>query len=370
MRLRWYFASLLFPLLAFTVSAADSKNIKWNPTRTSAPDSVVELKALQETVKDLVAKVTPATVAVILGEIDPTRSGPQSVGAGSGVIVSDDGLVLTAAHVIEPPSFGFGAFTPRRERGPTMVRLILPGNIEVNAKILGRNPGLDSGMVKITDTVPEKAMWPGAKEGKWPFVEIGDSAKLNKGQWVVSLGHPGGPKRERRAPVRLGQMVNVENAKSIVSDCTLVGGDSGGPLFDLTGKLVGIHSRIGDKLEDNVHVSTKAFQDDWRRLVRGDIIGRGESRAVLGVTLNRKGNLEPIVDEFSENSPSEKAGIKIGDRLLKINDLPIVKTTDVDEIMSQFRPGDIIAVQFQRGDETLEAKVTLGRRNNRPRLPE
>lgn len=372
MRLRRLAASLLLsPLLALSVSAADSKTAPWNPTRTTAPETVAELKSLQDTVKGLVAKVSPATVAVLLGEIDPSRSGPQSVGAGSGVIVSDGGLVLTAAHVIEPPSLGFGGLAPRRaDRELTTVRLLLPGNIEVKGKILGRNPGIDSGMVQITDPIPENATWPGAKEGKWPFVEIGDSTKLGKGQWVVSLGHPGGPKPERRAPVRLGQMVEVGGkSKSIVSDCTLVGGDSGGPLFDLTGKLVGIHSRIGDKIDDNVHVSTKAFQDDWKRLVRGDIIGRGEPRAVLGVTLNRDGKMEPIVEQLSENSPSGKAGIKVGDKLLKLNGHPIEKTTDVDEIMSQVRPGDIATVEFRRGEETLEAKVTLGRRDTRRSQP-
>lgn len=358
---------LLLPVLAFTVAAADSKPANWNPTRTTAPETVAELKALQETVKSLVAKVTPATVAVILGEIDPSKNGPQTVGAGSGVIVSDDGIVLTAAHVIEPPSFGFGGLNPRRnaEREPTTVRLLLPGNFEVKGKILGRNPVVDSGMVKIIDPIPENADWPGAKDGKWPFVEIGDSGKLAKGQWVVSLGHPGGPKPERRAPVRLGQMVDLKNQKALVSDCTLVGGDSGGPLFDLTGKLVGIHSRIGDKIDDNVHVSTKAFQDEWKRLVRGDVIGRGESRAVLGVTLNRdlkNGKMIPVVDQFTDNSPSEKAGLKVGDVLLKLNGLAIEATTDVDEIMTQMRPGDIATVEFRRGAEILEAKVTLGRR--------
>ena len=371
MPLRRFAASLLLSaLLALSVSAEDSKPAPWNPTRTTAPETVAELKSLQDTVKGLVAKVTPATVAVLLGEFDPEKSGPQSVGAGSGVIVSEDGLVLTAAHVIEPPSFGFGGLSPRREREPTTVRLLLPGNIEVRGKILGRNPGedVDSGMVRITDPVPESATWPGAKEGKWPFVPIGDSAKLKVGQWVVALGHPGGPKPERRAPVRLGQMLGSDKKypKLIVSDCTLVGGDSGGPLFDLAGNLVGIHTRIGDKIDENVHVSTKAFQDDWKRLVRGDIIGRGDPRAILGVTLNREGTMEPVVDQLSENSPSGKAGIKVGDKFLKLNGNAIEKTTDVDEIMSQMRPGDIATVEFRRGEEILEAKVTLGRRTNRP----
>ena len=371
MRLRRLAASLLFvPLLALSAFAEDSKPAPWNPTRTTAPETVAELKSLQDTVKGLVAKVTPATVAVLLGEFDPEKSGPQSVGAGSGVIVSEDGLVLTAAHVIEPPSFGFGGLSPRRGGEITTVRLLLPGDIEVKGKILGRNPGesFDSGMVRITDPVPKNASWPGAKEGKWPFVPIGDSTKLAKGQWVVALGHPGGPKPERRAPVRLGQMLGYDKRlpSLMVTDCTLVGGDSGGPLFDLTGKLVGIHSRIGDTIDDNIHTPTKLFQDEWKRLVRGDVIGRGEPRAILGVTLNREGKMEPVVEQLSENSPSGKAGIKVGDRLLKLNGNAIETTSDVDEIMSQVRPGDIATVEFRRGEEILEAKVTLGRRSNRP----
>jgi serine protease Do len=362
---RFALATLLSPLLALFVSAADAKKTGWEATRTTAPESVAELKALQDTVKQLVEKVTPATVAVILGEVDPHKPGPQAVGAGSGVIVSADGLVLTAAHVVEPPAFGFGGLGQRRDREITTVRLLLPGNIEVSGKILGRNPGIDSGMVKITDPIPEKAAWPGAKEGKWPFVELGDSTKLAKGQWVVSLGHPGGPKPERRAPVRLGQMVGVGGgAKSIVSDCTLVGGDSGGPLFDLTGKLVGIHSRIGDKIDDNVHVSTKAFQDDWRRLVRGDLIGR-DTGAYLGIVMDEDRKKLPKLDEVRPDSPAEKAGLKVGDVIRKFNGQPTPTCQDFDELMSQVRPNDIATLELQRGEEVLEAKVTLVRRPRR-----
>lgn len=358
---RFALSLLLSPLFAVAISAADPKKSSWEPTRTTAPDSVEEVIALQNTVKGLVEKVTPATVALILGDVDPHKNGPQSVGAGSGVIVSDDGLILTAAHVVEPPAFSFGGFAPRREReskNPPMLRIILPGNLEVKAKILGRNPGQDSGMVKITDPVPEGATWPGAKEGKWPFVEIGDSAKLKKGQWVVSLGHPGGPKPERRAPVRLGQIVGVEGSdKSIRSDCTLVGGDSGGPLFDLTGKLVGIHSRIGDKLDDNIHVSAKAYQDEWKRLVRGDLITRGQT---AGMGIKYEESDKPLkIDEFTANSPAEKAGLKAGDVIIKLNGTAVPTTKDFEEVMSQFRPNEVVTVEARRGEEIVEAKISL-----------
>jgi serine protease Do len=350
--------------------ADDAKKVvTWNIARTTAPNTLDEANALQAQVKKIVERVTPATVALIMGggkDDDEEARGRQQVGAGSGVIVSADGLILTAAHVVEPPVFG----PPGRRRddtpAETTVRVILPGDIRVKAKILGRNPRIDSGMVKIIDPVPEKANWPGAKDGKWPFVELGDSTKLSKGQWVVSLGHPGGPKYERRAPVRLGQMVRAgAKDRSIVSDCTLVGGDSGGPLFDLNGKLMGIHSRIGLSIEDNIHVPTSAYQAEWDKLVAGDIIGappRG-GRPVLGIVLNRdEKDKEARITEFTDGSPSEKAGLKVGDVILKFEGKAVKTSDDIDTFMSDQKPGDVVKLEIKRGDETLEFEVKLGRR--------
>ncbi len=351
-------SSLLLTLFALPFLAnpsfADAKKTGWDSLRTTSPGDVKELKLLQESVKSVVDKVTPATVAVLLGP-----------GAGSGVIVSEDGLILTAAHVIEPMVFRSGIGIAS-ELGKN-VRIVLPGDIVVNGTILGRNPRLDSGMVKITDSVPKNATWPGAKEGKWPFVEIGSSTALTKGQWVVSLGHPGGPKPERRAPVRLGQMVRANaKEKTLISDCTLVGGDSGGPLFDLDGKVVGIHSRIGMYLEENFHVPTHAFQDEWKQLVRGDVVGR-QSDAVLGVILNREGKNLPKVDSVSEDSPSDKAGIKVGDMVLKFDGELIHTSDDLDGMMSARKPGETVTLEISRGDEILEVKVKLGKRSNSKR---
>src|SRR5205085_1339043 len=90
--------------------------------------------------------------------------------------------------------------------------VLLADGSRVKGKVLGKNQRNDTGMVQIVDKVPEKAKWPGASEGKWPAISLGKSADLKKGQWVVSLGHPGGPKTDRRAPVRLGQLVNVSKS--------------------------------------------------------------------------------------------------------------------------------------------------------------
>jgi hypothetical protein len=181
-----------------------------------------------------VAKVQPAVVGVSIG---PAQ--------GSGVIVKG-GRVLTAGHVSGQP-------------GRT-VTLHLADGRKLKGKTLGRNADIDSGLIEITD------------KGDWPGVEMGKSADLKKGQWVVAIGHPGGYRANRTPVVRLGRVLEV-NAGAIVTDCPLVGGDSGGPLFDLDGKIIGIHSRIGGPIMANLHVPVGTYVDTWDRLARGETWG-------------------------------------------------------------------------------------------------
>ena len=161
-----------------------------------------------------------------------------------------------------------GRRSDRQSRRPTnraeRCEIVLPDGKRVKAKTLGVNSDIDSGMVKITDKGPN--------DGKWPFMPVAKSADLKKGQWVVSLGHPGGPKTADRLSRGSGALQT--NDKEIVqSNCTLVGGDSGGPLFDLDGNVVGIHSRIGLTLAQNIHVPTELFKNQWDKLVAGEVFG-------------------------------------------------------------------------------------------------
>jgi|SRR5579883_1409371 len=340
----------LAPLSAF----ADNTTPTWVPTRVTAPESVDELRSLQAAVKTVVDKVTPATVGIwILGS-----DGFHVQGAGSGVIVSPDGLILTAAHVIAPSGRGSAGKDQSADR---YVLVELYDGTKVKAKILGRNPDADSGMVKITGEVPKSARWPGAKDGKWPFAEVADPSPPKPGLWVVTLGHPGAPKRDRRAPVRVGQLQKQQIAgKVMVSDCTLVGGDSGGPLFDLTGKVIGIHSRIGMTLGQNIHIPVKAFKDEWTDLAAGKLL-LGKIRPYLGVVLNREGNEEPRILVIKDGSPAAKAGLKAGDLILKMDGDEVESSEDVDNTIQRATPGDKLKLEVRRADEVVELTVTLGR---------
>src|SRR5262249_49616824 len=138
------------------------------------------------------------------------------------------------------------------------VEIILPDGRKVKGETLGANTDVDAGLIKILD------------KGPWPYADIGPSADLQRGDWCLAVGHPNGYTNGRPPVVRLGRV--LDNLKTLIrTDATLVGGDSGGPLFDLNGKVIGIHSRIGPSIIYNIHVPAEAYRKDWDRLVKGEV---------------------------------------------------------------------------------------------------
>lgn len=346
-RLAVCFGLLLVAGLAAATPAADDAP-KWDVTRTTQPEDLAELKSLQATVKKVVDKCTPATVAVLSGS-----------SAGSGVIVSEDGLVLTAAHVIREYAVSAKGmegrplpFTAGKE-----VKVMLPDGKRVNAKTLGINEGMDSGMVQITDKGP--------KDGKWPFLPMAKSGGLKEGLWVVSLGHPNGPKDGRPPVARLGRLKG--STKNVLrTDCTLVGGDSGGPLFDLNGNVIGIHSRIGLPISQNIHVQADQFKNDWDKLIAGEWVDKPASAraasAYIGVVFPDDEEDDAWLKEVEEDGPAGKAGLKSGDTVTKFNDTVIKTVKAFRKQMEAVKPGDKVKVTVRRGAAVLTMTVTLSKR--------
>ncbi len=319
------------------VSKTSAKIPAWDVTRTSAPASIEDLRSLEAVTKKVVEKCTPATVGVMLG-----------MGAGSGVIVSDDGLVLTAAHVSGPPGKD--------------CTLILPDGTRVKGKTLGTNDKLDSGMIKITDKSK-------AKDGKWPFLPTAKSGDLKKGQWVVSLGHPGGWRTGRPPVARLGQV--LDNQKDLIrTNCTLVGGDSGGPLFDLDGNVIGIHSRIGFTLAHNIHVPLDGFKVEWAQLVAGETIGKAPKTQppYFGASFEdpdgkeAKGTRGVKVTYVADEGPAAEAGVLIDDEITTFDGKDVRTADELRRQLARRKPGDEVEVIVKRGTRTVTLKVTLARR--------
>ncbi len=225
----------------------------------------------------------------------------------------------------------------------------------VKAKSLGCNRGIDSGMLKITE------------EGKWPYVDMGKSADLKKGQWCLTIGHPGGFKPGRTPVVRLGRVLLLTGS-FVQTDCTLVGGDSGGPLFDMEGKVVGIHSRIGPTITSNMHVPVDTYHESWDRLVKGEswgnLFGGGErptNTPYMGVEIDRDAEGVKIA-RVVEDSPANKAGLKADDMLLEFDGARLREPDDLTAQIRKKKINDEVTLKVQRAGETMTLKLKLGKR--------
>ncbi|HTN75559.1 MAG TPA: trypsin-like peptidase domain-containing protein [Pirellulaceae bacterium] len=296
------------------------------------PQSVADLKEMQGHLQKLSEQLIPCTVGVRVGAAQ-----------GSGVIISKDGYVLTAAHVVGKPNID--------------VTFILPDGRTAKGRTLGMNRTIDAGLMKITDDAEKIIQKP-----SWPFVEMGASADLKEGQWCVATGHPGGYERGRQPVVRFGRVLQNHDTV-IMTDCTLVGGDSGGPLFDMQGRVIGINSRIAGPLNANMHVPVNTFRDTWDRLVAAEAWGSMAGNApFLGVQGDPESKDAKIAKVFP-GTPAEQAGLKVGDLVLKVDGQEITEFAKLSSLVGDKSPGDKMKLQVKRGEETLEIEVTIGKRS-------
>jgi serine protease Do len=260
------------------------------------------------------------------------------------VIASKDGLILTAAHVIQ---------------GTDEILVVFPDGKQVQGTVLGANYSKDIAMVRI------------AEKGEWPHVPLGNSKSLDAGDWVVALGHSAGFDPARTPPVRFGRVISKGPGNFLTTDCTLIGGDSGGPLFDLDGKLIGIHSSIGKTLANNNHAGIDGFRDDWDRLIAGDTWGElslnpfaNPEMPVLGIGMDmRRGFKGVIVQTVVAASPAAAAGVRVGDVIQRLDGSEVRDGRELVQILAKRQAGDQVKLSLLRDNEKLDVTVTLKRRN-------
>jgi serine protease Do len=302
----------------------------------NTPRTADDLKAIQARVEAVARYALPAIVNIEVSD-----------GQGSGVIVSKDGYVLTAGHVSGEPN--------------TRIRFRLSNGTLVSGIALGANNGVDSGMCKITTP------------GEYSFMPLGSTRKMSEGQWVVAMGHPGGWEEGRDPVVRLGKVLNIKlpDRKDpewyVQTDCPLIMGDSGGPVFDLDGRVIAINSRIGRESTSNVHVPVDTFEDTWDRLAKGDQWGTTGLFARLGsgasgeditpqVTRARATLSLQAVDDASgvmitgvrPDMASEKAGIQPQDVITRFNGQIIKTFEDLKTSLSKHAPGETVTLDLLR----------------------
>jgi serine protease Do len=290
--------------------------------------SLQQLREVQKSVSSVVSENMDTCVAVTDG-----------VGFGSGVIVNAEGLVLTAGHVMT----GEGPYD-----------IILPTGRTVKARALGKNMDVDTGMVQITEP------------GPWPYVEISEATHDRRGEWVVSLGHSGGFELGRLPPVRTGRVLSRKRHQ-LLTDAVLIGGDSGGPLFDLEGRLIAIHSSIGDSVAENRHVTVDVFRRDWDRLLAGESWGSlpelnepGESkrRGKIGVTVDREAP-NARIKTVKPGSPAAEAGMRSDDIVTEFDGTKIQDGTHLIELIKTKHAGEVFSMAILRNGRSISFEIQL-----------
>jgi serine protease Do len=314
-----------------------------------AVETPAELKSRQEKLSESLQKVRSAVVGVSDG-----------LGVGSGVVVSRDGIVLTASHVVDAPRGQRGFRGNRRganqDRIEKEISITFRDGRVVRARVLGKNADADAAVLKIKDPTPAEG---------FPFAEMGRTTETTVGEWCFALGHPGGYRPERDAPIRVGRVLSV-GTRTVVSDCAILLGDSGGPLFNLDGKVIGIHSMITSLIIENRHVAIDSYRDDWDRLLAGERWGRLRSTDSDLVESNFFGvqlkwtDFVPEVARVVSNSPAEKAGLKKGDVLLSIEGEPIADRLDLGTTLDLLEEDQEIDVSIRRKDQVNTLVLVTG----------
>ena len=287
------------------------------------PQTVGELKAMQTHVQDLIKRVLPATV---------------SLPGASGVLVrrNNESYVLSAAHVT--------MLADQR------IRITQSNGKRLRGTSRGADHQSDVSLVRVDS------------KGDHAAVEIGKSSELKRGQWVLMLGHPSGNKPGRSAPARLGRVLRVPNSGYLITDCTMQAGDSGGPLFDMQGRVVGINSRINRNLAMNMHAPVDALVDQWDELLAGKVTesrrGRRD-RLGLGAPLDYSGDGCPIFGDIPKGSSAAKAGLKKGDRLFEMDGTDIEGRRSVQRVLRDFRRGETMTIVVFRDGKGIELEIPV-----------
>ncbi|MEM6551410.1 MAG: S1C family serine protease [Planctomycetota bacterium] len=298
-------AALLVALLAISpVSLAKPTN------------QLADLLALEARVQNIIERVSPAVVSVRI-----------QGGSGSGVVIGNEGYVLTAAHVSGQPG------------RPCIITF--PNGTRVNGISLGRHPANDSGLLRITDP------------GRFPTVELGPADLPEIGSWTLALGHPQGFQPERPIVARLGQVIAARPA-TLQTDCTLIGGDSGGPLFNLDGQVIAIHSRIGGPTGHNFHAPVGVFLERWDDLTASREVPPG----FLGVS----GDNHPRgakIDHVFPDTAADAAELAPGDVITHVDGQRVRSFRELAALINERGAGDRLQLTALRRSKALTHTLTL-----------
>jgi serine protease Do len=270
---------------------------------------------------------------------------PPARGEGSGFIVSPDGYILTNAHVVN---------------GATDVTVRFVDRREFKAKVLGADTRTDVAVIKI-------------EANNLPIVRIGDPDKLKPGQWVVAIGSPFGMDNSVTAGIVSATARSLPGdpyVPFIQTDVAVNPGNSGGPLFNMDGEVVGINSQIYSQTGGYMGLSF-AIPINVANNVRDQLVKTGKvSRGKIGV------GIQPVDAQFAESfgldrprgalirsiekgGPADSAGLKVGDVITRVNGQVIERDSELPSLISSIKPGGEAQVEVWRARATKKFDVKI-----------
>jgi serine protease Do len=283
----------------------------------------------------------------------PQGEAPQMQGVGTGFIISASGDIVTNNHVVD---------------GAEKVTVKLSDGTSLDAKIVGTDPATDLALIRV-------------KAGHdLPFVEWGDSTALRVGQDVVAIGNPFGLGNTVTAGIvsALGRDINSGPFDNYIqTDAAINRGNSGGPLFDAEGRVVGINTAIFSPSGGSVGIGF-AVPSETAKQVIADLADDGKvERGWLGVSIQpvtediaaalgldaAKGAL---ISDVTADTPAARAGLKRGDVVTAVDGHAVDSPRDLTRLIAGAKPGTRVTLHFLRAGKPTDLAVTLAQRGDQP----
>ena len=317
------------------------------------------LEDIQFTITSLAERVTPMVVNIIpIREITTSqgfkRRDSYAQGSGSGVIIREDGVIVTNNHVVGEDS---------RE-----AEVRLSDKTHVIARVIGRDKETDIAVLKIET------------DRKLPAAQFGDSRSLKVGQWVLAVGNPMGLDRTVTLGVISGigrERLNLSKYENFIqTDAAINPGNSGGPLFNLRGEVIGINTAI-IHMAQGIGFSIPA---DMVSRVVDQLVSQGRVvRGWLGVGIQAltkelskqfgiKEGQGVLINEVYEGDPAYAAGIKPGDIILMVEDQSVDSPNQLSRLVAQVGPGEKAKIRVLRDGKEMIYHVPMAERPEKTTL--
>ena len=286
---------------------------------------------------DLAEKLLPSVVNISTTTLpeDDAAFTPETETLGSGFIISKDGYIVTNQHVINKAK---------------SINITLSDNRKFEAEVIGEDKQTDLALLKISSDKPLAE------------VVFGDSDALRIGDWVLAIGNPFGLGGSVTAGIVSAKSRDIESGSYdnfIQTDAAINQGNSGGPMFNLKGEVIGVNSAIFSSTGESMGIgfATPAKMAQWviSQLRRDGKVTRGW----IGVSIQPNPLQEDgiLVSRITEGSPAQKAGILAGDIISKFNKMPVTGVTNLSRIIAESAVGETLNFEILRNGEVLNIKV-------------